>query len=57
MDEVDLDEAEQIRQSLAYGERKLAEIRTRIAELTLLEEDMRAVAARLRRRLGEIETR
>jgi DNA-binding transcriptional MerR regulator len=55
LDEVDLDEAEQIRQSLAYGGRKLAEIRSRIEELTLLEKDLQATAAKLRRRLEALE--
>lgn len=55
LDDVDLDEREQIQKSLAYGERKLVEIRERIAELTLLEQDMRTVAAKLRRRLQRIE--
>ncbi len=56
LDEIDMNEADQIRQSLAYGGRKLAEIRARIDELSLLEKDLQAVEVKLRRRLEEIET-
>ncbi len=55
MDDVDPDEAAQIRKSLAFGERKLEEIRQRIEELMLLEQDLKAVEAKLRRRLAELE--
>ena len=55
LDEIDMNEADQIRQSLTYGERKLAEIRARIEELTMLEKDLQAVAAKLRRRLEVLE--
>jgi DNA-binding transcriptional MerR regulator len=55
LDEIDMNEADQIRQSLAYGGRKLAEIRARIEELTMLEKDLQAVAAKLRRRLEVLE--
>ena len=53
--EGDPDEAAQIRKSLAYGERKLEEIRERLRELKLMEEDLQAVAAKLRRRLAQLE--
>jgi DNA-binding transcriptional MerR regulator len=49
------DEGEQIRQSLAYGEAKLREIRERMAELRVLESDMRAVRRKLRRRLAQLQ--
>ena len=55
LDEIDMNEADQIRQSLTYGGRKLAEIRARIEELTMLEKDLQAVAAKLRRRLEALE--
>jgi DNA-binding transcriptional MerR regulator len=55
LDDVDLDEAAQVRKSLAFGERKLKEIRERIEELMLLEEDLRAIETRLRLRLGQLE--
>ena len=57
LDQIDMDEADQIRQSLAYGGRKLAEIHARIEELSLLEKDLQAVAAKLRRRLEALEER
>lgn len=55
LDEVDLAEAEQIRKSLAFGEKKLAEIRERIEELRLLEEDLASVKQKLLVRLAELE--
>lgn len=55
LDEVDPDEAAQIRKSLAFGERKLGEIHERMRELKLMEEDLRSVAAKLRRRLAQLE--
>ncbi|MFH1034695.1 MAG: MerR family DNA-binding transcriptional regulator [Pseudomonadota bacterium] len=55
MAEVDLDETEQIRRSLAYGQDKLAEIRQRMEELRLLEQDILAVRERLLTRLAQME--
>ncbi len=55
MADVDLDEAGQIRRSLAYGETKLAEIRQRMDELRLLEQDILSVKARLIARLEQLE--
>ena len=57
MAEVDLDEAEQIRRSLAYGEEKLGEIHQRIEELRLLEQDILAVKDKLLKRLARMENR
>jgi DNA-binding transcriptional MerR regulator len=54
--DAELGEAEQIRQSLSHGERKLADIRSRIAELRQLEGELVEVRERLRRRLAEIAT-
>lgn len=54
MAEVDLDEAEQIRRSLAYGQEKLKEINQRIEELRLLEEDILAVRQKLIDRLAQL---
>lgn len=56
MAEVDLDEAEQIRRSLAYGQEKLAEIAQRLEELRLLEQDILAVRERLLVRLALLES-
>jgi DNA-binding transcriptional MerR regulator len=37
---IDLDEIDQIKKTLEYGQKRLAEIRERISELKLLEEDI-----------------
>ena len=51
---VDMEEREQIRKSLQYGEKKLTEIHARIHELQKLAEDISAVKEKLMRRLQEI---
>ena len=56
MTDVDMSEAAQIEKSLAYGEKKLAEIRERIEELRLLEEDLLNVKERLTERLAQLKT-
>jgi len=53
--EVDMEEREQIRKSLQYGEKKLAEIHTRIEELQKLARELTGVKEKLVRRLEEIE--
>jgi DNA-binding transcriptional MerR regulator len=55
MNDIDMNEADQIRKALEYGDRKLLEIRTRVEELTLLEQDIRSVKEKLIDRLSEIE--
>lgn len=55
MNDIDMNEADQIRKALEYGDRKLLEIRTRVEELTLLEQDNRSVKGKLIERLAEIE--
>jgi len=55
MNDIDMNEADQIRKALEYGDRKLLEIRTRVEELTLLEQDIRSVKGKLIERLAEIE--
>lgn len=49
-----VDEAEQIRRTLAYGDRNLKEIRDTIAELELMEKDILEMKRRLQDRLEEI---
>jgi DNA-binding transcriptional MerR regulator len=49
-------EAEQIRQSLRFGERKLQDLRVRMEELNQMEQELVAVRDRLRQRLRDIET-
>ena len=55
MNDIDMNEADQIRKALEYGDRKLMEIQTRVEELSLLEQDIRAVKSNLIERLAEIE--
>jgi DNA-binding transcriptional MerR regulator len=55
MTDVDVSEVTQIEKSLAYGEKKLAEIRDRIEELRLLEEDLLNVKERLTKRLTQLK--
>jgi len=52
---VNLDETEQIRKSLLYGEKKLIEINDRIRELQKLAQDLTEIKTKLIRRLQEIE--
>jgi DNA-binding transcriptional MerR regulator len=55
MTDVHLGEAEQIKRSLAYGKRKLDELRSRKEELTLMEQDLLEVQDKLLRRLKELK--
>ena len=52
---VDMDETEQIKKSLKYGEKKLTEIQDRISELQKLAQDLTAIKEKLIQRLREIE--
>ena len=53
--DVDLNEIEQIRIALTYGDQKLSEIRQRMQELKAMERDMKAVRQKLIDRLAELE--
>lgn len=55
MNDIDMNETDQIKKALEFGDRKLAEIRTRVEELTLLEQDIRSVKKKLIERLVEID--
>ncbi|MFZ5586694.1 MAG: MerR family transcriptional regulator [Thermodesulfobacteriota bacterium] len=55
MADVDLEETDQILRSLVFGEAKLAEIRQRIAELRMLEQDILSVKDKLVARLARLE--
>ncbi len=55
MTDVDMSETAQIEKSLAYGEKKLAELRSRINELCLLEQELLNVKAKLIKRLEELK--
>jgi DNA-binding transcriptional MerR regulator len=54
MNDIDMNETDQIKKALEYGDRKLAEIRTHVEELTLLEQDIRSVKKKLIERLAVI---
>jgi DNA-binding transcriptional MerR regulator len=54
MTDIDMEEAEQIQKSLEYGNRKLAELRQRMDELKLLEQDLLSVRKKLELRLLQI---
>ena len=55
MNDIDMNEADQIKKALEFGERKLLEIQTHVEELNLLEQDIRSVKEKLIKRLAEIE--
>jgi DNA-binding transcriptional MerR regulator len=55
MTDADMGEVDQIKASLAYGERKLGEIRDRIQELRFLEQDLMSVKQKLLKRLAELK--
>ena len=51
----DMDEKKQILKTLDYGERTLVEIREKMADLKLFEEDLRNMSERLKKRLTALE--
>lgn len=53
--DVDVNEIDQIRTALAYGDRKLREIRQRMTELKAMEADMVAVRQKLVIRLADLD--
>ena len=55
LDNIDTDEKDQLRKALTYGQRKIADIRERIKELSLLEKDMMEMGKKLAARLDELE--
>ena len=55
MTDVNMSEVAQIEKSLAYGAKKLTELRLRIDELRLLEQDLLNVKAKLVKRLDELK--
>ncbi len=54
MTAAEMGEIEQIEASLAYGEKKLREIRDHIEELQVMEQDLLAVRKKLRNRLAQL---
>ena len=55
MTDLNMSEVEQIEKSLDYAKKKLAEIRDRIKDLELLEEDLLSVRAKLHNRLDQLK--
>lgn len=55
MTDLNMSEVEQIEKSLDYAKKKLAEIRDRIKDLELLEEDLLSVKAKLGKRLDQLK--
>ncbi len=55
MTDTEKGEVDQIKASLAYGDKKLQEIRDRIEELEFLEQDLLSVREKLLRRLDELK--
>lgn len=55
MTETDMDVADQIRTTLAYGQKKLVEIEDQINELKILQQDMLALKQKMRKRLADLE--
>jgi DNA-binding transcriptional MerR regulator len=53
--DVDFDEKDQIRKAIEFGAKKIGDIRDRINELQLLENEMLELGQRLRDRLLELE--
>lgn len=51
---IDMDEVDQIKKSLVYGEKKLKDIQERINDLKLLEEDLISMGMKLSARLKEL---
>ena len=55
MGQVNLDEVEQIKRALAYGDKKLADIRQRVEELQMLAKDIEAMRDKLLGKLSQLE--
>lgn len=54
---VDMEEAEQIRKAIAYGERIMADVQQRMDELKIMHQDLMDIGDRLRARLDELAAR
>ncbi|MEW6077735.1 MAG: MerR family transcriptional regulator [Thermodesulfobacteriota bacterium] len=52
---VDTEEKDQIRKAIEFGKKKIDDIRERINELQLLEQEMLGLGKTLKRRLAELE--
>lgn len=56
MTDTQMDAAQQIQTTLAYGEKKLKEIDERIRELVVMKNEMLSLKEKLRQRLAELNT-
>lgn len=54
MTDIDIDEEEQITKALKFGIKRLSELRDRIHELTLLEQDLSTFQEKIKNRLEEL---
>lgn len=54
MTDIDIDEEEQITKALKFGIKRLSELRDRIHELTLLEQDLSNFQEKIKNRLEEL---
>ena len=50
-----MDEAEQLKKSFAYGKKKLVEINERMLELQILKEDLLAIQTKISNRMDELK--
>lgn len=55
MTDIDIDEEEQIKKTLKFGKKRLDELRERIHELTLLEQDLTTFQEKIQSRLEELD--
>jgi DNA-binding transcriptional MerR regulator len=54
MTDIDIDEEDQIKKTLKFGKKRLDELRERIHELTLLEQDLTTFQEKIQSRLEEL---
>jgi DNA-binding transcriptional MerR regulator len=57
MTDIDIDEVDQISKALKFGKKRLVELRERINELTLLEQDLMTFQEKIKERLEELSNR
>ena len=55
--DVNMDEKEQIRKAIEFGKKRIGDIRERVRELQLLEQEMLKLGRTLRERLTELENK
>ncbi|WP_449246742.1 MerR family transcriptional regulator [Desulfarculus baarsii] len=54
---VDMDEAEQIRKAITYGQRIMADVQQRMDELKIMHQDLMDIGDKLQARLDELDGR